>query len=478
MVAARFIDYARQRPRAVTEGSGSHPLFQYWRRFPAIYSAIQSGYNHQMTRSQFLATIALAPFARAASSTVNAERLRQRLEELSVHGRPAGGTFADGVSRVAFSDADVAGRALVMRWMRDAGLNPRIDAAGNILGTRAGAAKLEPVLFGSHIDSVPSGGNFDGDLGVLSAIEVIESLNAARATTRRPLEVIVWTNEEGVAFNNGLFGSRAAAGLVDSKELDQVWNGTTQRDALRKIGGDPDHIDSARRARGSFHAYIELHIEQGGNLDREHIPVGVVEGIVGIDRYDVEIRGFANHAGTTPMPDRQDALIAASELTLAVNQIVKRDPGRQVGTVGHIEVSPNAPNVIPGLVRLTVELRDLEAAKVAKLGREIQERARGIAAETRTTIEFHPASHHEPALADPKLQTVIERASARLGLKTKRLPSGAGHDAQSMAHLGPMAMIFVPSVAGISHSPKELTRWEDCANGAAVLLDTVRSLAG
>jgi N-carbamoyl-L-amino-acid hydrolase len=431
-----------------------------------------------MTRSQFLATLALAPFARAASSTVNGQRLRQRLEELSIHGRPTAGTFADGVSRVAFSDADVAGRALVMRWMREAGLNPRIDAAGNILGKRAGAGgQIEPVLFGSHIDSVPSGGNFDGDLGVLGAIEAIESLNAAKATTRRPLEVVVWTNEEGVAFNNGLFGSRAAAGLLVDKELDQVWNGTSQRDALRKIGGDPDHIDSARRARGSFHAYIELHIEQGGNLDREHIPIGVVEGIVGIDRFDVEIRGFANHAGTTPMPDRQDALVAAAELTLAVNQIVKREPGRQVGTVGHIEVSPNAPNVIPGFVRLTVELRDLESAKVAKLGREIQDRARAIATETRTKIEFHPASHHEPALADPKLQTVIEEASARLGFKTKRLPSGAGHDAQSMAHIGPMAMIFVPSVAGISHSPKELTRWEDCANGAAALLETVRVLA-
>lgn len=433
-------------------------------------------YNRDMTRGQFLSTIALAPFARGASSPINGQRLRQRLEELSLNGRPAGGTFADGVSRVAFSDADVAGRKLVIGWMREAGLNPRIDAAGNILGKRAGSdASLEPVLFGSHIDSVPSGGNFDGDLGSLSAIEAIESLNAAKATTRRPLEVVVWTNEEGVAFNNGLFGSRAAAGLLEPGEMDRVWNGTSQRDALRKIGGDPDRIDSARRGR--FHAYIELHIEQGGNLDREKIPIGVVEGIVGIDRYDVEIRGFANHAGTTPMPDRQDALLAASELTIAVNQIVRREPGRQVGTVGHIEVSPNAPNVIPGLVRLTVELRDLESAKIARLGREIQDRARQIGEQTRTTIQFHPAAHHEPALADPALQKVIEQAAAKLGLKTKRLPSGAGHDAQSMAHIGPMAMIFVPSVAGISHSPKELSHWEDCANGASVLLETVQILA-
>src|ERR1041385_7307838 len=254
-----------------------------------------------MTRTQFLAALSMAPFARAAREGVNGPRLRRRLEELSLHGRPSGGTFTDGVSRVAYSDADVAGRALVMSWMRDAGLNPRIDAAGNIFGKRAGAdPKLEPVLFGSHIDSVPSGGNFDGDLGVISAIEAIEGLNAERATTQRPLEVVVWTNEEGVAYNNGLFGSRAAAGLLTSGELDQVWNGVNQRDALRKIGGDADRIASARRAKGSLHAYIELHIEQGGNLDREKIPVGGVEGIVGIDRFDVEIRGFANHAGTTP----------------------------------------------------------------------------------------------------------------------------------------------------------------------------------
>jgi N-carbamoyl-L-amino-acid hydrolase len=431
-----------------------------------------------MTRGEFLTVLALAPFARAASQQADAARLRRRLEELSIFGRPSGGTFADGVSRLAYSDADVAGRALVMRWMREAGLDPHIDAAGNILGRRNGSdPKLEPVLFGSHIDSVPSGGNFDGDLGVLSSIEVIEQLNAARIETRRPLEVVVWANEEGVAFNNGLDGSRAAAGLLQAGELDQVWNGTPKRDAIRKIGGDADRMETAVRKPGSFHAYFELHIEQGGNLEREGIPIGVVEGIVAIDRYNAEIQGFANHAGTTAMPDRQDALLAASELTIAVNQIVRAEPGRQVGTVGHIEVSPNAPNVIPGNVKLTIELRDLSAEKIARLGAAIQDRARAIAAETRTTITIRPASHHESAVADPRLMTAIEDASGKLGYKTKRLPSGAGHDAQSMAHIGPMAMIFVPSVAGISHSPKELTHWDDCARGAEVLFHVVRATA-
>lgn len=429
-----------------------------------------------MTRAEFLATLALAPFARGESRRADAARLRRRLEALSVFGRPKGGTFADGVSRLAYSDFDVAGRSLVMGWMRDAGLGPKIDAAGNILGRRAGSdPNLEPVLFGSHIDSVPSGGNFDGDLGSLSAIEVIEQLNAAKMTTRRPLEVVVWANEEGVAFNNGLDGSRAFAGLLQPGEMDQVWNGVSKREALRKIGGDADRIETARRKPGSFHTYFELHIEQGGNLDREGIPVGVVEGIVAIDRYNVEVQGFANHAGTTAMPDRQDALLAASELTVAVNQVVRAEPGRQVGTVGHIEVSPNAPNVIPGNVKLTVELRDLSAEKIAGLARTIQERARAIATETRTTITFRPASHHDSAVANPGLMAMIEQESSKLGYKTKRLPSGAGHDAQSMAHLGPMAMIFVPSVGGISHSPKELTHWDDCARGAEVLFHVVRA---
>src|ERR1051325_11565828 len=244
-----------------------------------------------MTRTQFLAALSMAPFARAAREGVNGPRLRRRLEELSLHGRPSGGTVTDGVSRVAYSDADVA---------------------GNIFGNRAGTdPKLEPVLFGSHIDSVPSGGNFDGDLGVLSAIEVIERLNETRVQTRRPLEVAVWCNEEGVAFNNGLYGSRAAAESLTDGELDHVWNGVVKRDAVRKVSGNPDRIETARRPAGSFHAYLELHIEQGGTLDREGIPVGVVEGIVAIDRYTADIRGFANHAGTTPMPDRQDAMLAA-----------------------------------------------------------------------------------------------------------------------------------------------------------------------
>lgn len=398
---------------------------------------------------------------------INAVRLQQNLEGLSVYGRPSGGSFAEGVSRVAYSDADVAGRNYVMGLMRAAGLTPRTDAAGNILALRPGSGQsLKPILFGSHIDSVPSGGNFDGDLGSLSAIEVMHTLNDHKLTTRHPLQVAIWQNEEG-----GLVGSRIAAG--ESPDLARQYNGVPLAEGIRKIGGDPGKLAQARMAPGSIRCYLELHIEQGGNLDKAGIPIGIVEGIVSIDEYAVEIRGFANHAGTTPMPERRNALLAAAKLIEAVQQAVTREPGRQVGTVGHIEVYPNATNVVPGLVKHSIELRDLSPEKLARLGEEISRRARQIARETNTEITITHLENDPPAMANPQIQAQIGQAAASLNLKTMRLPSGAGHDAQMMAKLAPMGMIFVPSVGGISHSPKEFTRWPDCANGANVLLRTI-----
>jgi beta-ureidopropionase / N-carbamoyl-L-amino-acid hydrolase len=428
-----------------------------------------------------LVTAAMGPvvlgrrtFAQKLPARVDGAALRQRIEALSVYGRPPGGTFSDGVSRVAFSDADVAGRRYTIDLMRAAGLDPRVDPAGNIFGRRAGTdASLPPILFGSHIDSVPNGGNFDGDLGSLAALGTLEALAAAKVRTRHPLEMVVWSAEEGVAFSRGLNGSRIVAGDVKPSDMDQTWNGMTRADAIRKIGGDPGRVMEAIRANGAHHCYLELHIEQGGTLEREGIPVGVVEGIVAIDRHEVTITGFANHAGTTPMPDRQDALLAASYLTIAVRQIISSEPGRQVGTVGRLDVTPNAPNVIPGLVRLTIELRDLSAEKLTRLAERVRVRATEIAKDTNTSIEFTASSHNAPANAAVEVQRAIERVAGHLGLASQRLPSGAGHDAQMMAQVSPMGMIFVPSVRGISHSPLELTRWDDCARGADVLLGTV-----
>jgi N-carbamoyl-L-amino-acid hydrolase len=413
-------------------------------------------------------------FQASGGRRADASRLRDRLETLSTFGRPAGGSFADGVSRVAYSDADVAGRRYVIGQLTAAGLHSRIDAAGNIFARREGTAPtLPPILFGSHIDSVPNGGNFDGDLGSLSALAAIEALDAAGVRTRHPLEMVVWAHEEGFAFGRGLACSRIAAGDVTPADLAEVWNGMTRADAIRRIGGDPDRIQSAIRRKGSHHCYLELHIEQGGTLERAGIPIGVVEGIVAIDKYDAVITGFANHAGTTPIAERHDALLAAAHLTIAVRDAVTRSPGRQVGTVGHIEVTPNSPNVIPGLARLSVELRDLSPAKLVTMMDDIRARAREIAASTQTRIEFTPTMKAAPAEATAEVQQAIERSARGLGLQSSRLPSGAGHDAQMMALLGPMGMIFVPSVGGVSHSPNELTRWEDCARGADVLLGTI-----
>ena len=405
---------------------------------------------------------------------VDAAALRARLEGLSVFGRPAGGTFESGVSRVAYSDADVDGRRYVVDLMRAARLEPRIDAAGNIFGRRPGRdASAPPILFGSHIDSVPQGGNFDGDLGSLAALGVMEALERAGHTTRHPLEIVVWSAEEGVAFGRGLAGSRIVAGDYAPADLAATWNGMTRADAIKRIGGSPDRIETAIRAKGAHHCYIELHIEQGGTLEARRIPVGVVEGIVSIQRYRAVITGVANHAGTTPMPDRHDALLAASQLTLAVREVVTSRPGRQVGTVGQLVVEPNAPNVVPGKVELTIELRDLVPDVLASLAGDIRTRAAEIARTSRTTIELTSLGGNPPALASADVQQAIERAATARGLESVRLPSGAGHDAQMMAQLGPMGMIFVPSVGGVSHSPKELTKWQDCANGGNVLLSAV-----
>src|SRR5262245_14656283 len=346
-----------------------------------------------------MAAVPLAPLRTAQQDRgprIDGQSLRDRITKLSGFGRPAGGTFPDGVSRVAYSDADVEGRRYVMSLMRAAGLEPRIDPAGNIFARRPGTdSSRPPLLFGSHIDSVPSGGNFDGDLGSLSALGALEALHAAGARTRHPLELVVWAHEESYAFGRGLACSRIVAGDFTPADLDEVWNGMRRADAIRKIGGDPDRMAEARRPKGSHHCYLELHIEQGGTLERSRVPVGIVEGIVAIDRYDATITGMANHAGTTPIAERHDAMLAAAHLTVAVREAVTRLPGRQVGTVGHVEVTPNSPNVIPGLVRMSVELRDLDSRKLAAIMDDIRVRARDIAANTQTTIEFKTMARAE-----------------------------------------------------------------------------------
>jgi N-carbamoyl-L-amino-acid hydrolase len=401
---------------------------------------------------------------------VNQGRLWATLGKLSEFGRPAGKGFEGGVTRVGFSEEDVAARDYVMRLMREVGLAVRVDPAGNIFGRREGTENLPVLLFGSHIDSVPNGGNFDGDVGSMGAIEVIRALGERGVKTRHPLEVVIWTNEEGHHFGKGLLGSSAAAGLLDASVLERRdEEGRTLADWLRRYGQDPARFAEAKLKPGSVAAYVELHIEQGGVLDSKKIQIGVVEGIVGIHWYTCHATGFANHAGTTPMDKRSDAFAAASRAVLAVREEVRAEPGRQVGTVGYAKVEPGARNIIPGRVEFPVELRDLDRAKTERIWARIQQRFAQIAREENVSIECAPLQADDPALTDSRIRDAIRQAARDAGYSTLDMPSGAGHDAQQIARLAPIGMIFVPSRDGISHSPREYSSPEDVANGAEVL---------
>lgn len=398
---------------------------------------------------------------------VNEQRIANRIIELSKFGMDDKGHGF----RVAYTKGDIEGRAWFMELMKKAGLDPTIDAAGNIIGKRKGKNQpLKPIAFGSHIDMVPDGGNYDGTLGSISALEIIEVLNENKMITEHPLEVIIFANEEG-----GTIGSMAMAGGLTNAGLKQKsQSGLTMAEGIKAIGGNPDNIQSCIRKKGDLHAWLELHIEQGGILENENLQIGVVEGIVGIVHWEVTVEGFANHAGTTPMNMRQDALLAASKFIIAVNEAVNSVKGNQVGTVGKIAAAPGAYNVIPGKVVMGLELRDLSADKIEMLFHEIEKRAAAIATSTKTKISFdRQANASKPAITDKVLQQTINTSAKALGFSTKFMQSGAGHDSQEIASIAPVAMIFVPSVGGISHSFKEFTKTVDMTNGANVLLQTI-----
>ena len=418
----------------------------------------------------FLLLLMAAPAIAQDLPLVNEERLEKTLLQLATYGKMENGE----TNRVAFSDADLEGRAYIISLMQVSGLEVSVDFAGNIIGKRAGKDRfLKPIAFGSHIDMVPNGGNYDGCAGSLAAIEVIRVLNEAGIETQHPLEVFIFSNEEG-----GVMGSRALVGELEQDALDiENSTGYSMREGINRLGGNAARVDEVERPEGSLTAFLELHIEQGGILDREQIDIGVVDGIVGIKWWDVDIKGFANHAGTTPMSMRKDALLAASRFILAVNEVATSFEGNQVGTVGRRSAFPGAPNVSPGAVQLSLEIRDLSSEKIEQLFKGMKSRAKDIEEEMGTPFTFTPIdATSAPALTDQRIQKLITEEARKLGLRTKQMQSGAGHDAQDLARITPVGMIFVPSKDGISHSPKEYTSSKDMANGANVLLRTILKL--
>lgn len=437
-----------------------------------------------MDRRKFGRTTLAALLAQAASQTwpgraalaeqssplrVEGDRLNANLQELSKYGRNQVG----GVSRVAYSEADRQAREWVLRLMADAGLDARIDAAGNLMGRRDGRdPSLPPLMTGSHIDTVVEGGNYDGTVGALGAVEVAHRLEEARIVTRHPLEVVVFQGEE-----HGHIGSRAMAGGLTEQELDVAYNADlTRREGIAFIGGDPSRIQEVRRARGEIAAFVELHVEQGGTLERLGVDIGVVEGIVAVDRWNITVDGVANHGGATPMDQRQDAGLAAARFIDAVHRIVTSVPGRQVATVGQIQAHPGAFNIIPGRVDLSLEMRDLEEDKLERIFERISAETRELSRATGTTFSFNQFYDHEAAPTDERIRAAIDVQTERLGLSAEWMPSAAGHDAQSIHRIAPIGMIFVPSIGGVSHSAAEYSRPQDITNGANVLLHSLLEL--
>lgn len=402
---------------------------------------------------------------------VDIDRLGARLQALAEVGAIAGG----GVCRLALSEEDGAGRGLVLRWMKELGLAVSVDAIGNVVGVRAGLEAGPPVMTGSHIDTVRTGGRYDGNLGVLAGLEVMQVLSDAGITTRRPLAVAFFTNEEGARFNPDMMGSLVyVGGLALDAALNTVGiDGERVGDCLQRLG----YAGPAACGQPSVHAYIELHVEQGPVLEAEGFTIGAVEGVQGISWTEFTVSGVSNHAGTTPMRMRHDAGYVACAIAQQARQIARELGGNQVATVGAMNLSPNLVNVIAHKAVFTVDLRNTDEAALQDAEARLHSFAKQVATAEGVTLSNRCLARFEPVSFDPASVVLVEATARELGLSVKRLPSGAGHDAQMLARICPTAMIFVPSVGGISHNVKEYTSPSDLAAGANVLLHTLLKLA-
>lgn len=399
---------------------------------------------------------------------IDTARLMASIEQLAQIGQLPNG----GVQRLAFSPEDCQARKLVQTWMQEAGMTVIIDAAGNLIGRYAGNFNdVPPLVTGSHVDTVPNAGHYDGTYGVLAGIEVVRSLREQGKRLDHPLEVVVFADEE-----RSMIGCKALAGqLLPDPEVYRGREGDPVSTCLARVGGNWEAIAQVQRDRGSITAFVELHVEQGPVLESVDRQIGVVTGIVGQQRYWVTFEGQSSHAGTTPMSMRQDALVAASQAVLAVNRIGTQ-AGDQVATVGKMLLHPNVPNCIPGRVEMSLDLRDLSRNRLDRLVADIQAELRLIAAQTQTQIQVEKRLDNEPAPASSHIQAAIAQVCEDQKLSYYHLPSRASHDAQEMACITDMGMIFVPSEGGISHSEQEYTSPEACAQGANVLLHTLMHL--
>ena len=405
------------------------------------------------------------------SPRIDPDRLLGRLDAFNRIGALPGG----GNCRLALSDEDRAGRDRLVQWMRDLGLAVTVDAIGNIIGVRRGREDVAPVMFGSHIDTVGTGGRYDGLYGVLAGLEACEALNDAGHATRRPLALVAFTNEEGSRFPPYAMGSLVYVGglaLEDAYAIRGI-DGATVGEELRRIG----YAGEARPGFLKPHAYLELHIEQGPVLESEGIVIGAVEGITGLSWTEVSITGRAAHAGTTPMHLRRDAAYAAGEIAVFVRRLARDMGGHQKGTVGRVEFYPNLVNVVAERAVLTVDLRNTDEKTLQEAERQLAGFLERLAAQEEIAIATRSLARFEPVSFPSEMVSLIETTARELNLPCRRLPSGAGHDAQMMARLCPATMIFVPSVGGLSHNVREHTEPEHLHAGASVLLHAALRLA-
>lgn len=408
---------------------------------------------------------------------VNVERIKRDIETMAGFTSTPG----DGVTRLSFSEEDRRARDYIKGEMERAGLVVYEDAAGTIFGRREGSKKkgkkAASIMIGSHFDSVPHGGAFDGTAGVVAAIEIARVMNEKGTVTEHPVEFVAFIEEEGGRFGSGLFGSRAIKGDVTVDDLKNAIDadGVSMYKAMMDFGLDPDGIRKAKRGKGSIAAFIELHIEQGPVLENEGVDIGIVEGIVGISEYEVEIIGSPDHAGTTPMTLRHDALVEASDLIIYVNELAKTVGEGTVGTVGKIRIEPGAANVVPGKVIMSVDIRSMDRMIMDEIWGKLKSGA-DVLKEKGFEVNYSNKLYVPPVSLDENIRDIIKSVAEKLGYKHRGMVSGAGHDAMVMASIAPAAMVFVPSKNGRSHCPEEWTDYEDLAKGAEVVLETLLEL--